>query len=206
MSYGNITGATLEQWSPWLFALSAVFLLVGAAHNGLAFLKSGYAFNNWLGLVLELGRLTALLGAAGLSVRVARQNAWLGNLGRSVASLAVVFVTTLITMATLKAAGVLADPIGVIGLGAYVLSVGTFLVVGIGIVRTNAYSRLIGGFLLANVGALLVVFFGRLLVPLGLVATVVPTIQVLLYLSVGYTLRAQGVTSRQTAPAAETTP
>jgi len=61
-------------------------------------------------------------------------------------------------------------------------------------------------FLLANVGALLVVFFGRLFVPLGLVATVMPAIQVLLYLSVGYTLRAQSVTSRQTAPAAETTP
>jgi hypothetical protein len=197
--------ATLEQWSPWLFALGAVFLLVGAAHNGLAFLKSGYAFNNWLGLVLELGRLTALLGAAGLSVRVARQNARLGNLGRIVASLAVVFVTTLITLAALKTAGVLADPIGIVGLGAYALSVSTFLVVGIGIVRTNAYSRLIGGFLLANVGALLVVFFGRLFVPLGLVATVIPGIQVLLYFSVGYTLRSQNVTTRQTAPVADTT-
>jgi hypothetical protein len=206
MSFSNTTGTTLEQWSPWLFAFAAVFLLIGAAHNGLAFLKSGYAFNNWLGLVLEFGRLTALLGAAGLSVKIARQNTWVGNVGRLVASLAVVFVTTLISMATLKAGGVLADPIGVIGLGAYVLSVSTFLVVGIGIVRTNAYSRLIGGLLLANVGALLVVFFGRLFVPLGLVATVMPGIQVLLYLSVGYTLRAQSVTSRQTAPAAETTP
>ena len=41
--------------------------------------------------------------------------------------------------------------------------------------------------------SLLIVFFGRVFVPLGLVATVVPTLVVLLYLGVAYDLRALGV-------------
>jgi hypothetical protein len=195
----------LEGWSPRLFVLAAVFLLVGAANSGLAFLGDGYAFNEWLGIILELGRLAALLGTAGLSVRVLTRNERLGNLTRAVASLAVVFVAVLIALATLEVAGVRTDPIGLIGLVAYVLSVGTFLVAGVGIVRTGAHSRRIGGLLLVNVVALLVVFFGRLFVPLDLVATVVPGIQVLLYLSVGYSLRGRSVSTRQTAPATETT-
>lgn len=197
---------SLEQWSPRLFVLASVFLLVGAANSGLAFLHNGYAFNDWLGLVLELGRLTALLGAAGLSVQVARRDARLGNLSRLVASLAVVFVTTLITLAALETAGVLADPIGVIGLVAYVLSVGAFLTVGIGIVRTSTHSQWVGGLLLANVVALLVVFFGRLFVPLNLLAAVVPGVQVLLYLGIGYVLRGRSVPIRQTTPATDMTP
>jgi hypothetical protein len=196
----------LEQWSPRLFVLAAVFLFVGATNSGLAFLSDGYVFNKWLGIVLELGRLTALLGTAGLSVQVVHRNARMGNLSRAVASLAIVFVTVLIALATLEAAGVLADPIGVIGLVAYVLSVSTFLLVGIGVVRTGAHSRRIGGLLLVNVVALLVVFFGRLFVPLGLVATVVPGIQILLYLSLGYTLRGWSVTTRRLAPASDTPP
>ena len=117
----------------------------------------------------------------------------LGYLTRAVASLAVVFVTALTAMATLTVAGVLAEPIGIVGLFACVLSVSAFLVVGVGVVRTGAYSRRIGGLLLVNVVALLIVFFGRTVVPLGLVATVVPTLVVLLYLGVAYDLRALGV-------------
>lgn len=196
----------LEQRSPRLFIAAAVFLLVGAANSGLAFLIDGYTFSGWLGIVLELGRLAALLGTAGLSVQVVNRNARLGNLTRAVASLAVVFVTVLIALATLTVAGVLADPIGIVGLAAYVLSVSTFLGVGVGIIRTGAHPRWVGGLLLVNVVALLVVFFGQLFVPLGLVATVVPGTQVLLYVSVGYTLRGRSVRTRQTAPAADTTP
>lgn len=196
----------LEQWSPQLFVLAAVFLLVGAVSSGFAFLSDGYAFNDWLAIVSEFGRLAALLGTAGLSVQVVNRNAQLGNLGRAVASLAVVFVTVLIAMATLDAAGVLADPILIIGLIAYVLSVSTFLVVGIGVVRTGAHSRRIGALLLVNVVALLVVFFGRFVLPLNLVATVILGIQVLLYLSVGYNLWGRRVTTQQTAPTTDTTP
>lgn len=202
----NILWVKLDQWSPWLFVLAAVFLVVGAANSGLAYLNNGYAFNEWLGLVLELGRLAALLGAAGLSVQVAKQRAWLGNLSRTIATLAVVFVTVLLALATLEVAGLLTDPIGVVGLVAYVLSVGTFLAVGLAVVRTGAHSRWIGGLLLVNVVALLAVFFGRLFVPLDLVATVVPGVQVLLYLGVGFDLRGQSALTRQRAPATDTAP
>lgn len=196
----------LDQWSPGLFIVAAAFLVVGAANSGLAFLNDSYASIEWLNLVLEFGRLAALLGTAGLAARVVNRHAMLGNLTRVVASLAVVFVTILTALATLEVAGILADPIGIVGLVAYVLSVSTFLVAGVAIVRTGAHSRWIGGLLLVNVVALLVVFFGRLVVPLDLVATVVPGIQVLLYLSIGHTLRGRSVLTKQPSPATDTTP
>lgn len=195
----------LEQWSPRLFVLAAMFLLVGAAHSGLAFLVDGYTFNEWYGLVLEFGRLAALLGTAGLTVGVVNRNARLGNLIRAVAFLAVVFVATLIALATLTAAGVLAGPPGIAGITAYGLSVSAFLGAGIGVVWTGTHSQRIGALLLGNVVALLVVFFGRLVVPLGLVATVVPAIQVLLYFTIGYDLQVRLATTRRTTPATETT-
>lgn len=203
---GNSLWTRLDQWSPWLFVLAAVFLVVGAANSGLAYLHNGYGFNEWLGLVLELGRLAAIVGAAGLSVQVVKQSAWLGNLSRAIASLAAVFVSVLLTLATLEVAGVLADPIGIVGLVAYVLSVSTFLAVGSAVVRTGAHSRWVGGLLLVNVVALLAVFFGRLVVPLDLLAAVVPGAQVLLYLGIGHDLRGRGVPTQQPAPGTDTTP
>lgn len=196
----------LELWSPWLFVLAAVFLFVGTVNSGLTFLIDGYTFNEGHGIVLELGRLAALLGTAGLAVQIMDRNAWFGKLNLAVSSLAVVFVTVLIAMATLKATGVLAEPIGIVGIVAYVMSVSTFLVVGFGIVRTGTHTPRIGSLLLVNVVALLVVFFGRLFVPLGLVATVVPGIQILLYLSVGYTLWDRRLRTPQTASVTNTTP
>ena len=204
MAYGDIVWATLEEWCPRLFILAGVFLLVGAANNGLAFMTDGHPFDEWLGIVLELGRLAALLGTAGVSIEVVRRNSWVGNLNRAVASLAVVSIIVLIALASLDVAGVLADPIGIVGLVAYVLSVSTFLVVGIGVIQTNAHSRRIGGLLLGNVVALLTVFFGRLFVPLGLVATVVPVCQSILYLGIGHNLRNLSVTTRQTTSAMDT--
>lgn len=195
----------LADWSPWLFVLAALFLLVGAANSGLAYLIDGYAFDRWYGLVLELGRLAALLGTAGVAVEVVDRNATLGNLGRAVASLAVVAVSFLLALATLEVAGVLGDPIGLIGLLAYVLSVSAFLVVGVGVLLTG-HSRSIGALLLCTVLALLVVFFGRQFVTLDLVATVVPGLQVLVYLGVAYELRAGKTATTQSAPASSTAP
>lgn len=189
-----------------MFVLAAIFLFVGTVNRGLTFLIDGYTFNEWHGIVLELGRLAALLGTAGLSIEVVQRNTRWGNLNLAVSSLAVVFVTILIALATMKAAGVLAESIDIVGIVAYILSVSTFLTVGIGIVQTGAHSRRIGGLLLVNVFALLVVFFGRLFVPQGLVATVVPGIQILLYLSVGYTLRDQRLRAPWTAPVTDTSP
>lgn len=199
-------GGRLERWSPRLFVVAAVFLFVGAANNGLAFLSDGYTFDVWGGIVLELGRLAALLGTAGLTVRIADRNARIGTPARAVATLAVVAISGLLVLATLEAVGVLTDPIGVFGLVAYVLSVGTFLSAGIGVVLTGAHSRRVGTLLLANVAALLVVFFGRLLVPLELVAAVVPGLQVLVYFGIGYDLRSRNVTAQQMASATDTPP
>lgn len=196
----------LERWSPRLFVLAAVFVLVGAANSGLAFLSDGYSFDVWGGIVLELGRLAALLGTAGVTVRIAERNARVGNPARAVAALAVVAIAGLLALATLEAVGILTDPIGIFGLVAYALSVGAFLSGGVGVLWTGAHSRRVGTLLLVTVAALLVVFFGRLVVPLGLVATVVPGLQALVYFGIGYDLRGRSVTARQTAAATDTSP
>lgn len=196
----------LADWSPWLFVLAALFLTVGAANSGLAYLLEGYAFDRWYGVVLELGRLAALLGTAGIAVEVADLNARLGKLGRGVSSLAVVAVSFLVALATLEIAGILADPIGLIGLLAYVLSVSAFLVVGVGVLVAGGHSRALGALLLCTVAALVVVFFGRLFVPLNLLAAIVPGLQVLLYLGIGYELRAGSSAATRTASVSSATP
>lgn len=201
----NHRWAELERWSPWLFVWAALFLLIGATNSGLAFFVEGFTFSKPAGLILELGRLAALLGTAGLTVGLMTRNDRLGLLTRVIASLAVLFVALLIALVLLTVAGVVADP-SIVGLPAYVLSVSAFLVAGIVIIWTGAYATLIGGLLLVNVAALLVVFFGRLFVPLNLVATIGPGLQVGLYLSIGYILRERVVASQQPAPVTNPTP
>lgn len=196
----------LEGYSPRLFVLAAVFLLVGAANSGLAFVFESYAFDAWGAIVLELGRVAALLGTAGLTVEVTARDRRLGRVARGVTVLAVGVVTLLTAWAALSEAGLLGDPIAAVGLPAWVLSVGGFLLVGVAVVRTEAYARRVGWLLVVNVVALFVVFFGRLVVPLGLVATVVPACQVLLYGSVGYTLHARVEMTAESAPASKPTP
>lgn len=197
---------TLERWSPRLFFLAATCLLVGAANSGLAFASDTYAFNDWLGIVLEFGRLAALLGTAGISVAVVRRRERLGRFTRAVATLAIVLIGVLIAMAILTVAGVLAEPVGIVGFVAYLLSVGAFLAVGLAVVVTGAHARVVGALLLVNVVALLVVFFGRLVVPLELLAAVIPGAQTLLYVGVGYTLTLESTPTREPAPATEPTP
>ncbi|MEF8813534.1 MAG: hypothetical protein V5A55_06915 [Halovenus sp.] len=173
--------------------------------SGVALLIEGRQFNNWVGLTLEFGRLAALLGTAGLSVQISRQNKRLGQLSRGVAVLAAVFTGGLITAATLTAAGFLSSSPLIVGLSTYVLSVTTFLLYGVVIIRTGSYSTFVGALLLVNVAALLVVFFGRLALPLGLLAAVIPGFQFLLYSVVGYRLRIDHSSTRQTAPVSDTT-
>lgn len=186
--------------------LAAGFLLVGAANNGLAFAVESYAFDEWGVIVLELGRVAALLGTAGLTTGVMARDRRLGYLTRGITVLSVGFVALLTAWASLSVAGGAGDPAAFVGLPAYVLSVGGFLLVGGAVVRTEAYTRRVGWLLLVNVAALLVVFFGRLVVPLGLVATVIPGLQVLLYGSVGYTLHASAEATTETTPATTPTP
>lgn len=193
--------ASLERWSPRLFVLAAVFLLVGATNSGLAFVFESDAVDAWGTIVLEFGRIAALLGVAGLTVEVMARDRRLGGVGRGVAALAVGFVAVLTGWAALSVAGFAGDPSPFVGLPAYLLSVASFLVVGAAIVRTDAHARPVGWLLLANVAALFVVFFGRIVVPLGLLATVVPAVQALLYGRVGYSLHASVETTTESTPA-----
>lgn len=198
--------ASLEQWSPRLFVLAGVFLLVGATNSGLAFVFDSYAVDAWGTIVLEFGRIAALLGTAGLTVEVMARDGRLGYPMRIVTALAVGFVTVLTGWASLSVAGVAGDPAAFLGLPAYLLSVGSFLLAGAAVVRTEAYARWVGWLLLVNVLALFVVFFGRLVLPLGLVATVIPACQVLLYGSIGYSLHASVEMRTESAPSSKPTP
>lgn len=206
LSYYTPRWVAIERWSPWLFLLAGLFLFIGASTSGVALLIEGRKFDNWVGLTLEFGRLAALLGTAGLSVRISRQHTRLGQLSRGVAVLAAVFTGGLIASAILTAVGFLSSSPPTVGLGTYVLSVTAFLLYGVVIIRTGSYPTSIGALLLVNVTALLIVFFGRLVLPLGLVATVVPGSQFLLYSAVGYRLRIEHASTRQPAPVSDTTP
>lgn len=196
----------IERWSPHLFLLAGVFLIIGALMSGFAFVDQSQLFDDWISLSLEFGRVAALVGTAGLSVKLMRQNTRLGKLSRGVASLAIVSTSVLIVWAMLNAAGLLSDPIPILGVGTYVLSVSTFLLYGVLIIRTRSHTRLVGALLIANVAALLVVFFGRLVLPLGLLAAAIPSFQALVYFGIGHRLRIDHASTRQTAPVSDTSP
>lgn len=195
----------IERWSPSLFLIAGLFLFIGASTSGVALLMEARQFDNWLGITLEFGRLAALLGTAGLSVQIGRQHKRLGQLSRGVAVLAAVFTVGLIASAILTAAGILSSSSPALGLSTYVLSVTAFLLYGVVIIRTGSYPTTIGALLLVNVAALMTVFFGRLILPMGLLAAVIPSIQFLLYSVLGYRLRIEQASTRQPAPVTETT-
>lgn len=197
---------SLEQRSSDLFFLASVILLVAAIHRGSAFVLDGFAFNYWLGLTSVLGRLAALLGVAGLSVQIATRNARLGNVGRAVVSLAVVFAVGLLALGILENAGFSTPVIAVFGLGTFLLSVIAFLCFGLAVVRTGAYSTLVGSLLLAAAVALLVVFFGQQALPEHLIGAVIEGVLFGLYLGIGYRLRTERAPGRQADPAADATP
>lgn len=181
----------IEDWSPNLFLIAGMFLLITALNRGIAFLFEGYAFNDWIGLAALLGRLAVLLGIVGLSVQVTNRNSRLGKLTLGAAILAAAFTTGLLTLAVLENAGFTTDIIAVFGLGTFLLSVIAFLVVGMTIIRTDAYSRPVGYLLLVGAIALLVVFFGQLVVPEDIVGTVIEAVLFLLYVGLGYLLITQ---------------
>jgi len=196
----------LERYSPRLFVLAGAFLLVGATNSGLAVAFESYAFDEWGAIVLEVGRIAALLGTAGLTVGVRAHDTRLGSLTRGVTALSVGFVTVLTAWAALSVAGPVGEPVALVGLPAWVLSVSSFLLVGAAVLRTDAYARRVGWLLGANVAALFVVFFGRLVVPLALVATLVPALQVLLYGGVASTLRSHAAVAAEATPTTRPTP
>lgn len=197
---------TLEQWSPRLFVLAGVFLLIAASNRGVAFLVEDVTFNYWVGLAGSFGRLAALIATGGLALQIGKRNARLGKLSRAVAGIAVVFTVGLSSLAILENAGFTHAIIALFGLGTFVLSFITFALFGVAIIRTGAHSRLIGSLLLVVAFSLLVVFIGQTVVPEGLVGTVVEGILFALYLSIGYRLQTEKIPSQGTEPVTDTTP
>lgn len=196
----------LERWGPRLFVVAGVFLLVAASHRGITFLVEGVAFNDWIGLAGLFGRLAALLGTAGLAVRIRNRNAGLGKLSRALVTIAVVFTVGLLTLAVLENAGVTTPAIAVFGLGTFVLSVLTFALFGAAIVRTGGHPPAIGILLLVVAGSLLVVFVGQAVAPEGVVGTVVEGFLFVLYTTIGYRLRDEVTPSRGSRTAPDATP
>lgn len=190
----------LAPWSSTLFLLAGVLLLIAAANRGLAVVSDTYAFHDWIGLAVVLGRLAALVGTLGLSVRLVARTSKLGKRSRQVAVLAVVFAAGLLVMAILENAGFSSTFIAVFGLGTFLLSFLTFTVFGVTILRSQAYANAIGGLLLAVAGALLVVFFGQQLVAEEVIGTVVEALLFVLYVAIGLLLRTQP--ARDEAPPA----
>lgn len=181
----------LKQWSPRLFLLGGVFILVFALHNGMVYLTDA-TFQDWVYPSVLLGRLAVLLGIAGLSVQIANRNPRVGKLGRVVVAVAVGFTIGLLVLGPLEMAGVFSTPlIGMVGLGTVVLSVITYALFGVAILRTRAYSPQIGGLLLAAAVALLALFVGLMVLPTRLAGAVGEGALFVLFVSIGYRLRTE---------------
>jgi hypothetical protein len=182
---------SLESWSPKLFLLAGIILLVAAANYAVAFLMDGVAFNYWVGLTVLTGRLVSLLAVGGLSVQIANRNPRLGKLSRVVVSVAIVFTSGLLTLAILENVGYSTDIIAIFGLGTILLSLVTYSLFGGGIIRTGAYPTSIGVLLLAATGALLVGFFSQMVLPerlIGVIGTVAEGGLFITHIAIGYRL------------------
>lgn len=200
------SSAQLARLSPHLFFFASVILLVAAVHRGSTFLLEGVSHNSWVSLVKLFGRLAALLGIAGLSFRISRHSPWFGKASRAVASAAILTTVVLMALITAENVGLTSGLVPVVGLGTFLLSVGTYSLSGIAIVRTRAYPVLIGELLLAAAVSLLVVVFGSLVLPIQWMGVIIEAILFLLYFGIGYSIRAGDVLTGGTEPASDTIP
>jgi hypothetical protein len=191
-----ISWQTLEDWSPKLFFLAAIFSLVYVLNGGLAFLVESYTFNDWLGLAVLLGRWAALSATAGLSVQLVKRSPRLGKASRAVAALAIVVASALLALAILQNAGSAFAFLPVIGISTFALSAITFSLFGVAILRTGAYATLVGGFLLAVALVLLIIFIGQQFVPVGLIGAL-EGLLALLYFGIGYGLQRRTAQAEQ---------
>ena len=93
-----------------------------------------------------------------------------------------------------------------VGLGTFLLSVGTYSLSGIAIIRTEAYPVLIGKLLLAAAVSLLAVFFGMVFLPINWIGVIIEAMLFLLYLGVGYSIRTGDGIAVGTESASDTIP
>lgn len=203
---GVVTGrwASLERWSPRLFLVGAVFILVFALHNAQVFLTDA-TFEQWLYPTVLLGRIAVFLGIVGLSVEVADRSPRLGRVGRALAVLAIVSATGLLALGILDQMGYGTDVIAVFGLGTVALTVLTYVLFGVAILRTGAYSPVIGALLLVAIVPILAVLFGRFVLPVRLLGAVSEIALFAIFVVVGYTLRAEFGPTDRAEPAGDTT-
>jgi hypothetical protein len=125
---------------------------------------------------------------------------------RTVASAAVLFTLALIILVTAENIGFTLGFVPVVGLGTFLLSVGTYSLSGIAIVRTEAYPVLIGKLLLAAAVSLLAVFFGMVFLPINWIGVIIEAMLFLLYLGVGYSIRTGDGIAVGTESASDTIP
>ena len=108
---------SLEQWTPRLFLLAGVILIVASANYAVPVLLEGVEFNSWIGLTVVVGRWVSLLGVAGLTVGLVAYSSRAGTVSRVVVSLALLFTTGLVGTAILSNVGVSTQLSAVFGLG-----------------------------------------------------------------------------------------
>lgn len=196
----------MARLSPHLFFFASVILLVAALHRGSTFLLDGVSHNSWVSVVKLFGRLAALLGISGLSLRISQSNPRLGKVSGIAASAPVLVTLLLITLVTAENLGFTLGLVPVVGLGAFLFAVGAYVSSGIAIVRTEAYPVFIGELLLAAAVSLLVAFFGMIVLPIQWIGLTVEGVLFLLYFGIGYTLRTGETTRVRTERASDTTP
>ena len=195
----------LARLSPNLFFFASVILLVASLHRGSTLLLDGVAHNSWVSLLKLFGRLAALLGIIGLTLRISQYDRRLGKMSWTVAAAAVLVTIVLITIVTAGNMGFTLGLVSVVGLGTFLLSVGTYSLGGIAIIRTGAYPVPIGKLLLAAAASLLVVFFGMTVLPIDWIGVLIEGVLFLLYLGVGYFLRAGDTAPLQTKSVSDMT-
>lgn len=195
---------SLEEWSPRLFLLGGILILIFALHNGQVFLTDA-TFNNWIYPTVLLGRLAVFLGIAGLSVRVANRSPRFGKPGRVVVAVAVVSTIGLLMLGILDQIGVSTPIIAVFGIGTVVLTVITYALFGVAIIRTGAFSTLIGGLLLAAIVPILAVLFGRIALPVRLLGAISESALFVIFVVIGYVLRTEFAPTDRAEPSGNTT-
>jgi hypothetical protein len=202
---------SLEKWTPQLFLVAGVILVVASANYAMTVLLDSVTFNSWVGLTVVIGRWVSLLGIAGLSIGIANRSRRVGILSRVVVSLAILFTTGLLVTAILSNVGVTTPLSAIFGPGTILLSIVTYATFGIGILRTDAYSTLIGGLLLVMTVGLLWGFIGQIALGetetmLGIIGTTAEAILFATNLAIGYRLGTELELRGSAEPASDTIP
>ncbi|MBS3761285.1 MAG: hypothetical protein KGY43_07450 [Halodesulfurarchaeum sp.] len=183
--------ASLERWSPHLFFFGAVFELLFALNNGLAFLLAGFSFVEWLYPTILVARVAVLLGIAGLSVRVVDWRHSVGKWARVLVTVALVFSVGLLSLSLLRLVDVTTPILAVFGIGTVVLSIATYALFGVVIIYSEAFSPAIGALLVAAAVTVLGVFVGLNFLPSRLVGGIGEGLLVVLFLVTSYRLRTE---------------